>query len=1384
MPIDPSLKNALESLIGRRRRLKVWCNLAAGWAACGLFAVGLMLLQRTMGWGSWLGLPLVALLAVVVFILALRDSRGDIDWRNLATAVESRYPELNGRLLTAVQQQPGEGGEFNYFQRRLLEEALAHRQHNDWAEVLPNSRIRQAQALHWSALLLFAFVLPGLRTTGGDHLLARITDSRLSVTPGDASVEKGNSLVVLARFSGRLPSVVDVVVGEGTTPAQRIPLAKSLADPVFGGSLPDIQSNLVYRVEYGGRKTREFKVDVFEYPRLESADIDLLFPEYTKLPPKHIANTRRLSAVEGSRVDLKLQLNKPVVSARLAPKDRSRAVIPLQVETNQPVAVLKQFPLAASQNYDLQLVDAEGRTNKASTQFIFVALTNRSPEFQLASPRGDQRPSSLEEVVFEGTVWDDFGLPAFGLGYAIPGRETEFVELGRDVPGREKRSFKFVLRLEDLDLKPDQLISWFVWGDDIDSDGHVRRTTGDLFFGEIRPFEEVFREGMSMDGQSAGMSGQRGNPGSRLTELQKQIINATWRLRRDHSSTGSPQSNLLEPQNRTVYAEDKGPSLSLRERAGLSSVGPAKEEVRGYSLSLGERAGVRGTFFGQTAGREPGPGQPNRARFTVPAPKPGAVRSYQEDATVVHDSQAQAIEQAELAAGRVDDPREEALWAAAIAEMEKARARLQAATNSPAALADALAAEQAAYQALLKVQQHEYQVVRNQNRSQSGGGGRDQQMQRQLEQMELTQSENRYETQRQAQRPQNNERREELQVMSRLQELARRQQDLNNRLKELQSALEEARTEQEREEIRRRLKRLQEEEQQMLADVDELRQRMDRPENQSRMADERRQLEETRDDVQRAAEAAGRESPSQALASGTRAQRQLQQLRDEMRKKNSSQFADDLREMRSEARELARRQEEITKKMQAQLQEQRGRLSDSTEVGDLAGQLDAQKERLTNLVQRATEISQQAEEPEPLLSRQLYDTLRKYTQDTAHNVQEAESDLLNRRLLTRELYQRLKNPSESDGAKLLDLTSDLWRQEIRREDFRREAAGTAQRARAGIDDFKSGVERAADSVLGDDTEALRMAEQGLKELTEQLQREMAEAEGADSTNKQNSAGQRAGNEQATPGQKGSSQRDGSQSEQASANPTGQATSQSQGQNNPGEKPQAEEQPSRGQSPGQTGQQGQASQQNGQQAGQQPGSSGQQQDAQQGGQRGNASGEGQNQTAQDQRDGSNPRDGSARGGSRRGSRSDQANRAGGQDYGGGGGGWDWNRFWNDPSQPQTWPLTGQNFGPWSDSLRDVEEMIEDPALRNEVAVARERARLMRQEFKRDRKKPDWAVVRLQVVNPLAEVRNRIADELARRQSNDALVPIDRDPVPSRYSDLVRRYYEELGRGSKP
>ena len=46
-----------------------------------------------------------------------------------------------------------------------------------------------------------------------------------------------------------------------------------------------------------------------------------------------------------------------------------------------------------------------------------------------------------------------------------------------------------------------------------------------------------------------------------------------------------------------------------------------------------------------------------------------------------------------------------------------------------------------------------------------------------------------------------------------------------------------------------------------------------------------------------------------------------------------------------------------------------------------------------------------------------------------------------------------------------------------------------------------------------------------------------------------------------------------------------------------------------------------------------------------------------------------------------------------------------------------PIYGDEFGPWSDRLRDVEEMIDLPDLRHEVARVRERARDIRSEARK-------------------------------------------------------------------
>lgn len=109
-----------------------------------------------------------------------------------------------------------------------------------------------------------------------------------------------------------------------------------------------------------------------------------------------------------------------------------------------------------------------------------------------------------------------------------------------------------------------------------------------------------------------------------------------------------------------------------------------------------------------------------------------------------------------------------------------------------------------------------------------------------------------------------------------------------------------------------------------------------------------------------------------------------------------------------------------------------------------------------------------------------------------------------------------------------------------------------------------------------------------------------------------------------------------------------------------------------------------------------------------------------------------------------------------------------------------PLTGEGFNDWFERLRTVEELTQLPEARQRLASARERAEAMRREFKRHSREPQWSTVDAAIGAPLAQARVLLRQELARRENPEALQPVDRDPVPDKYAESVRKYYEALGR----
>ena len=341
---DDFLKIKLRRVIRRYQWLAFWRKLAACWAAAALGACALVLAQRELGWTSPHTLPLYAAVVVaVVFGVALHHFTREPDVRWVAKKIEAKHPELNGVLLTAVQQDLAQDGLAGFLQYRVVQEATARSQESDWRQVVPTARLAFGQLVHLVALGCFIFALAQLRVAKiHGEAPAWLGSDGVAVTPGDTQVEKGDSLVVLARFGGALPPTVSLVVRQSGHAPRSIPLVKSLADPVFGGSVSEVGADLTYQLEYRGQKSREFKVTVFEHPKLVRSDVDLTFPDYTKLGAKHIEDTRRVSAVEGTKLDFALQLNKPVKSAELVSRDKKTA-IPLVVSPDKPVATLAGF---------------------------------------------------------------------------------------------------------------------------------------------------------------------------------------------------------------------------------------------------------------------------------------------------------------------------------------------------------------------------------------------------------------------------------------------------------------------------------------------------------------------------------------------------------------------------------------------------------------------------------------------------------------------------------------------------------------------------------------------------------------------------------------------------------------------------------------------------------------------------------------------------------------------------------------------------------------------------------------------------------------------------------------------------------------------------------
>lgn len=945
-----------------------------------------------------IGSVVFAALAAIATRFLYRDPRA------IARRIETRFPSLDQRLLTALSQRDDELG---YLQQRIVKEARDHSHSNAWIETVPPRRIWISRLSGLTLTAALAAVLGWLAGTTPD------TQSRAAmrmgaipsviVEPGSTEIERGTGLLVTARFDGGVFDNGELVCVDGDGSQTVLPMRQNLDDPVLGGWIASVDRAMTYQIRTPDWSSDRYRVEVFEFPALVRSDADLAYPSYTGLAPKHINDTVRVSAVVGTTVTWTLRLNKPVAQAELVDESGERRSIEFDSESSADGTIA--IDLSESKKFTVSLVDAAGRRNALPPTLTMRALPNAEPKLKV-TPASDSTVSPLEEFGIEVEASDDFGIAELGLRYSLSGGTSVDLPLQSDIGARSKTIASPMLALEDIGAREDDLLAYHFYAIDIGADGQPRRTMSDMFFAEIRPLEEIFRQGdPSAGGEGPPPSSGTAGEADDLAELQKELIGATWRVLRD----------VRSDQN---------------------------SETRSDSIDL------------------------------LVQSQAGALSQLEELAATVRDEKSTAI---------IDEVRTAMQTAAQ--KIGEAPSDLQL-SDLESSLFDAVAPMQAAYGGLLRLRAREFEVTRSRPSGQGQGSASQNRKQQQLDELKLDEDEGRYETQSQAREnnPAEAEQRQTRQILSRLKDLARRQQDLNEELAELQSALQSAKDEAEREAIERRLKRLRDQQQELLRETDELAERMQQAENQAETQSEnqsenqpsrgesaQQKLEQTRENVREAGEALDQNDASKALASGKRAERQFEELRDQFRQNAAGQFDEAANELLEQAKQLDQRQRQIEEQLAPTSDNLSGRsnrnsgrnsglgLRSSDEQSDVAEAVADQRDALDKLLDEIQQTVAEAEEAEPLLAQKLYDSFRNAKQQQLDQALES----------TQQLAQR--------GMNL-------------------EAARANQNVTQGVGELRQQLEQAAESVLGDQAKAL---EQALGQL-EQLGKQLGESNGKSS----------------------------------------------------------------------------------------------------------------------------------------------------------------------------------------------------------------------------------------------------------------------------------------------
>jgi len=458
----------------------------------------------------------------------------------VAAHIERSYPELDNHLINSV-----------LLSKEKIKDTIslkmARSQINETAAYLAKSELDRSTnpALlwrwgKWALILLVALAAYVMvfsdyfsnafkRFAQPYKYIPPITDTRLSVSPGDAERLQGESLVVEAYTEGVLPEKALLYSFDEES-------GPTCAPMVFEGNcfiyeFSNLQNDFRYWVQAGDAKSRRYQVTVKTRPAIDRIRITYNYPAYTGTKPKsEVTQTGNIDALIGTTVRLDITADRPLKRGRIeieylvpakAPDASDRQTIVL---SRQGTDVLSgEFALERSGQYRILVEDRAGVENDPQLRQI-VARPDEPPVVKFLEPAKSVAVPPDARVTLLAEAKDDFTLKGLSLMLQRKAGQdwTQFRTWSYD-GGERRASEGCVLELKGLDLAIGDTLMYYMQA----SDGRQR---ADEQAGRSRTYQVSIIDPSLAEKQQERQLEVLRRVIERLISLQKANLNGTLQV--------------------------------------------------------------------------------------------------------------------------------------------------------------------------------------------------------------------------------------------------------------------------------------------------------------------------------------------------------------------------------------------------------------------------------------------------------------------------------------------------------------------------------------------------------------------------------------------------------------------------------------------------------------------------------------------------------------------------------------------------------------------------------------------------------------------------------------------------------------------------------------